>query len=109
MILVAGDQLKTAAALIELDGRARRIVLCPPDLEARHLAAVARDAAADAVVYDAQSQPPREIDVAVAAPCALPLRSTPGRARRTARDRMGVADLGNHRRSENGASTRWRR
>ena len=27
----------------------------------------------------------------------------PGRARRTARDRMDVADLGNHRRSENGA------
>ncbi len=77
VILVAGDQLKTAAALIELDGRARRILLCPPDLEARHWVAVARDAAADAVVYDAQSQPPREIDVAVAAPCALPLRSSP--------------------------------
>jgi len=74
VVLMAGDQLQTAAALIELDGQARRIVLCPPDLEARHLAAVARDAEADAVVYDAQSQPPQGVDVAVAAPCMLPLR-----------------------------------
>ena len=69
---MAGDPLKTAAALIELDGRARRIVLCPPDLEARHLPAVARDAEADAIVHDAQVPPPPI--VAFAAPCALPLR-----------------------------------
>ena len=86
VILMAGDQLKTAAALIELDGWARRIVLCPPDLEARHLAAVARDAQADAVVYDAESQPPRGIDFALAAPCMLPLRprsAAPARRRAT--------------------------
>ena len=58
VILMAGDPLKTAAALIELDGRARRIVLCPPDLEAQHLPAVARDAEADAIVHDAQIPPP---------------------------------------------------
>ena len=74
VILLAGDQLQTAAALIELDGWARRIVLCPPDLEARHLVAVAREAAADAIVYDAQGLPPQGIDFAVAAPCMLPLR-----------------------------------
>jgi acyl-coenzyme A synthetase/AMP-(fatty) acid ligase len=73
VILMAGDPLKTAAALVELDGRARRIVLCPPDLEARHLPAVARDAEADAIVHDAQASPPPGI-VAFAAPCALPLR-----------------------------------
>lgn len=74
IMLMAGDQLKTAAALIELDGRARRVVLCPPDLEPRHWPAVARDAEIDAVVYDAQSEPPN-IAGAVAAPCALPLRA----------------------------------
>jgi acyl-coenzyme A synthetase/AMP-(fatty) acid ligase len=73
VILMAGDPLKTAAALIELDGRARRIVLCPPDLEARHLPAVARDAGAEAIVHDAQTPPPPG-SVAFAAPCALPLR-----------------------------------
>jgi acyl-coenzyme A synthetase/AMP-(fatty) acid ligase len=72
-MLMAGDQLKTAAALIELDGWARRIVLCPPDLEPRHWTAVARDAEIDAVVYDAQSEPPN-IAGAIIAPCALPLR-----------------------------------
>src|ERR1700689_4921768 len=83
VILMAGDPLKTAAALIELDGRARRIVLCPPDLEARHLPAVARDAESDAIVHDAQIPPPPGI-AATAAPCALPLRprapSAPRRA-----------------------------
>jgi len=78
VILLAGDQLQTAAALIELDGWARRIVLCPPDLEARHLVAVAREAAADAIVYDAQGLPPQGIDFAVVAPCSLPLRPRSG-------------------------------
>lgn len=74
VILMAGDQLRTAAALIELDGWARRIVLCPPDLEARHLGAVVRDAQADAIVYGDESQRPQGVDVAILARCALPLR-----------------------------------
>ena len=53
VILLTGDQLKTAAALIDLDGWARRLVLCPPDFELRHLGAVIRDAQVDALVYDA--------------------------------------------------------
>ena len=44
IVLMAGGQLKTAAALVELDGWARRLVICPPDLEADHLGAVLRDA-----------------------------------------------------------------
>jgi len=73
VILMAGDQLKTAAALIELDGHARRIVLCPPDFEAKHLSAVIRDAQADAFVYDSDGQPPPGADAALFAPCMLPL------------------------------------
>lgn len=84
VVLIAGDQLKTAAALIELDGWARRIVLCPPDLEAKHLGAVVRDAEADAVVHGAESRPP-DVDVALVAPCILPLQPHRGpRARRFA-------------------------
>src|ERR1700691_1020867 len=63
VVLMTGDQLRTAAALVELDGWARRIVLCPPDLEARHLGAVIRDAAADAIVYAAETGPPETADV----------------------------------------------
>jgi len=55
VMLLAQDQLTAALALIELDGVARRMVLCPPDLAAQHLAAVVRDAEADACVVDAST------------------------------------------------------
>jgi acyl-CoA synthetase (AMP-forming)/AMP-acid ligase II len=71
IVLMAGDQLKTAAALIELDGWARRIVLCPPDLEPTHLSAVIRDAEADALVYDGDAPPPQGALVPLVAPCRL--------------------------------------
>jgi acyl-coenzyme A synthetase/AMP-(fatty) acid ligase len=75
IILMAGDQLKTAAALIELDGWARRIVLCPPDLEARHLPAIVRDAEADALVYDGDGEAPQGAPVEILAPCILPAQT----------------------------------
>jgi acyl-CoA synthetase (AMP-forming)/AMP-acid ligase II len=49
-LLAVPDQLSAALALIQLDGVARRIVLCPPDVEPRHFAAVVADAAVDVVV-----------------------------------------------------------
>ena len=52
VVLLTKDQLTAALALIELDGVARRMVLCPPDLPPEHLPAVARDAEADACVVD---------------------------------------------------------
>jgi acyl-coenzyme A synthetase/AMP-(fatty) acid ligase len=73
VMVMAGDPLKTAAALIDLDGRARRLVLCPPDLEPRHWAAVIRDAGADALVHDADAPPPAGTGLALLAPCSLSL------------------------------------
>jgi acyl-coenzyme A synthetase/AMP-(fatty) acid ligase len=52
VLLITKDQLSTALALIELDGVARRMVLCPPDLRAEHLPLIAEDTAADAIVSD---------------------------------------------------------
>ena len=50
-ILVAtADQLTAALALLELDGVARRLVLCPPDLPPEHVSAVMDTAEVDAVV-----------------------------------------------------------
>jgi len=46
------DQLTTALALIELDGVAGRLVLCPPDLPVEHLSYVIDLAAVDAIVSD---------------------------------------------------------
>ena len=47
VILLTDDALAAGAALIELDGLARRIVLCPPDFDPAHLRSVARDSQAD--------------------------------------------------------------
>jgi acyl-coenzyme A synthetase/AMP-(fatty) acid ligase len=54
VVLAVGSQLAAAAALIQLDGAARRIVLYPPDLSREHLDFVASAAAADAILFDAQ-------------------------------------------------------
>lgn len=53
VLLVTREQLPTAVALVELDGVARRMVLCTPDLSAQQLAGVAATAEADAIVLDA--------------------------------------------------------
>jgi acyl-coenzyme A synthetase/AMP-(fatty) acid ligase len=72
VVLAVGDMAKAAAALIELDGWARRILLCPPGWDAKQLESAARDAEAEAVVYDAGGSPP--LPVEIAAPCGLPLQ-----------------------------------
>ena len=46
------SQLTTALALIELDGRARRLTVLPPNIEADQLGAVLAGAEIDAVVVD---------------------------------------------------------
>jgi acyl-coenzyme A synthetase/AMP-(fatty) acid ligase len=71
VVLAVGDMAK-AAALIELDGLARRIVLCPPGFAMGGLDALVRDAEADALVYDADAAPP-PVRLDVLAPCRLPL------------------------------------
>jgi acyl-coenzyme A synthetase/AMP-(fatty) acid ligase len=52
VLLATPDQLAAALALIELDGIARRIVLCPPDISAAHLSHIMAEAEIDAVVSD---------------------------------------------------------
>jgi acyl-coenzyme A synthetase/AMP-(fatty) acid ligase len=52
VLITTCDQLTAAVALIELDGWARRLVLCPPDLSAEHLRLVVANAEVDAIVSD---------------------------------------------------------
>jgi len=52
VLLSTRDQLPAALALIELDGIARRIVLCPPDVSAAHLPNAMAMAGVDAIVGD---------------------------------------------------------
>jgi acyl-coenzyme A synthetase/AMP-(fatty) acid ligase len=68
--LAVGDMAKAAAALIELDGLARQIVLCPPGVDTPALAALIRAAGADALVAEADAP---EIAVAIRVACRLPL------------------------------------
>lgn len=52
VLIATDDQFTAALALIELDGVARRLILCPPGLALEHLRAIARTAEADALVTD---------------------------------------------------------
>jgi non-ribosomal peptide synthetase component F len=50
ILLLTSDQLSSAAALIELDGIASRILICPPDIKPEHLKLIAAQADIDAIV-----------------------------------------------------------
>ena len=52
VLVATQDQLTAAVALIELDGIARRLIICPPDLSPDHLPSVIATAGADAIVSD---------------------------------------------------------
>ncbi len=55
VLLATYEQLTTALVLVELDGVARRMVLCTPDLTPEQFSSVAATAQADAVILDAAS------------------------------------------------------
>jgi acyl-coenzyme A synthetase/AMP-(fatty) acid ligase len=84
VLLAVRDQLPAALALIELDGTARRVVLCPPDLAAAHLPEIAANAEADAVVSDREPSDLAALRIglyvragSVVTPAASPPRSPP--------------------------------
>jgi acyl-coenzyme A synthetase/AMP-(fatty) acid ligase len=52
VLLSASGQLISALAMIELDGIARRMLLCPPDLNTDHIQALIEDAGIEAIVTD---------------------------------------------------------
>jgi acyl-coenzyme A synthetase/AMP-(fatty) acid ligase len=57
-LIFTSDQLHSALALLELDGVAGRIILCPPDLATEHLPLVIELGEADAVVSDRPADEP---------------------------------------------------
>jgi acyl-coenzyme A synthetase/AMP-(fatty) acid ligase len=62
VLLAVSDQLISALAMAEIDGVARRMLLCPPDLNTDHVETLIDDAGIDAVVTD---QPARWADAGV--------------------------------------------
>jgi acyl-coenzyme A synthetase/AMP-(fatty) acid ligase len=71
VLLATSGQLLAGLAMIEIDGVAQRMLLCPPDLKPDHLASVLVDAGIDAIVTD---QPERfaAIDIDLIVPVGLP-------------------------------------
>jgi acyl-coenzyme A synthetase/AMP-(fatty) acid ligase len=79
VLIATAEQLPTAVALLELDGVARRIVLCTPDLTPQQLAAVA--AATEAGVVVTESANAVELPATLAR-CVLTPRPVPAQIRR---------------------------
>ena len=52
VLLATSNQFLAALVMLEVDGIARRMLLCPPDLKDDHLQAIIIDAEIDAVVTD---------------------------------------------------------
>jgi acyl-coenzyme A synthetase/AMP-(fatty) acid ligase len=52
VLILTREQLTAALALIQIDGVARRLVLCPPDVDTAHIPFIIATAAVDTVVSD---------------------------------------------------------
>jgi len=83
VLVATGTQLGAALALIELDGVARRIVVCPPDLPPEHLPGVIATGEVDALVSDHASE--LDTGLSTVVPCSTKI--TPGAPARTTRHR----------------------
>jgi acyl-coenzyme A synthetase/AMP-(fatty) acid ligase len=80
VLLSMSGQLLSALAMIELDGVAARLLLCPPDLNPDHIPSLIGDAGIDAIVTD---QPSRWSDAAV---CLVVAAHLPERTAQKARN-----------------------
>jgi acyl-CoA synthetase (AMP-forming)/AMP-acid ligase II len=86
VLIATASQLTTALAFIELEGRARRVLVLPPDVAAEHVAALVATAAIDAVVTDADTSSnaiPSFPISAVCAPSIMPANEIGARRART--------------------------
>jgi acyl-coenzyme A synthetase/AMP-(fatty) acid ligase len=79
VLVLTRDQLSAALALLDLDGLARRIVLCPPDLQSGHRSAIVAGAEVDAIVSDLPSAELDGLDVPIKVGCGLPIIANDGR------------------------------
>jgi acyl-coenzyme A synthetase/AMP-(fatty) acid ligase len=86
VLIATADQLAAAIALIELDGVARRLILCPPDVAREHLSAIVADAEVDALVSDRVASEHEDIVVdlrVIFRPEILPCKDGPPRSCKT--------------------------
>jgi hypothetical protein len=77
VLLAVADQLLSAVAMTEVDGLARRMLLCPPDFDPYHVRTLIEDGEIDAIITD---QPARWSDAGVylVAAVRMPVRAPAG-------------------------------
>jgi len=85
ILLAMEHQLATALALVELDGLARRLILCPPGLSAEHRSHVIDCAGVDAIVSDDDAPGLADCGAVLRVVGGLPIRPA---AATTARDQQ---------------------
>ena len=86
VLIATADQLTAALALIELDGLARRVIICPPDVAAEHLPSVVAEAQVDAIVTSGQIDASGHLGIrlhVVAHPSIAPMPAQPDERRAT--------------------------
>jgi acyl-CoA synthetase (AMP-forming)/AMP-acid ligase II len=76
ILIATSNPLAAALALIEVDGIARRLVLCPPDFDPLHLPYVAETAEVDVIVTDCPDSLAGTSNIARAR-CAASIHPTP--------------------------------
>jgi len=81
VVLATRMQLPSAVALLELDGVARRLVLCTPDLGPEQLSSVCAAAQADAVLVEDAPAPESQSGIARFVAMARPVREALQRRR----------------------------
>jgi acyl-coenzyme A synthetase/AMP-(fatty) acid ligase len=74
VLMAVSDQLISGLVMTEIDGVARRMLLCPPDLNADHLQSLMEDAEIDAVVTD-HPERWRDSHVKLVVPAGPPART----------------------------------
>src|SRR5579875_2147943 len=80
VVIATAGQLTAALALIELDGRARRLLILPPDVPPAQVDALVAAAAVDAAVVDAATPPEIARTVAVRVTAAPTIAAAPAAA-----------------------------
>lgn len=78
VLLATRDQLLAAMALIELDGVAHRLIICPPDLASEHLPSVIAKGGVDAIVSDHGLSVPAALGVPLRVSCNFAITPATG-------------------------------
>lgn len=73
VLIATHDQLTAALACIELDGVAKRIVLCPPGVAREHLPGVIKSSGADTCVRDSSGLDAEGLDIPLCVTVELPV------------------------------------